>query len=166
MPTSSGAPLHPSPDLLTQHQAGRRALPCGFFHSGGKSARHKEAWFGLSRYTNAADILPPPLLEALQRFAAGQQIYVPRPEERVPWGERSGARAALAGRNLLIRQQRSEGATIRQLMAEFHLGYESIRKILRGKNLSNRSGDLPPAIPDGMLKERLANPQTIIKARR
>ncbi|HWI64148.1 MAG TPA: CD3324 family protein [Symbiobacteriaceae bacterium] len=85
----------------------------------------------MSSYVNAAKILPAHLLEALQTYAAGQQIYVPRPEERLGWGERSGTREALKSRNDAIRQRRAEGASIDDLMAEFHLGYDSIRKILQ-----------------------------------
>lgn len=87
----------------------------------------------MSCYKNAAEILPTHLLQALQRYAAGQQIYVPRPTERLQWGERSGARAALAARNDEIRRRRREGASVDQLMDEYHLGYDSIRKILQAK---------------------------------
>jgi Mor family transcriptional regulator len=93
----------------------------------------------LSSYVNAAKVLPAPLLAALQRYAAGQQLYIPRPEERVAWGEKSGTRQALNARNEAIRQRRAEGATIDDLMEEFHLGYDSIRKIVGGKNGSNCS---------------------------
>lgn len=95
----------------------------------------------MSSYINAAKILPEEILEILQRYAAGQQIYVPRPDERIGWGERSGTREALRARNEAIRQRRSQGAGIDELMAEFHLGYDSIRKILQGKNGSNGSRD-------------------------
>lgn len=85
----------------------------------------------MSSYVNAAKVLPAHLLEALQRYAAGQQLYVPRPDERLGWGERSGTRDALRARNEAICRQRAEGASIDDLMAEFHLGYDSIRKILQ-----------------------------------
>ena len=91
----------------------------------------------MSGYRNAAEILPAHLLAALQRYAAGQQIYVPRADERLGWGERSGTRRALDERNQQIRHRRAQGASMEELMAEFHLGYDSIRKILQGKsNLS------------------------------
>jgi hypothetical protein len=93
----------------------------------------------MSRYKNAADILPAHLLADLQRYAAGEQLYVPRPLERRKWGERSGARTALAERNEQIRLRHLAGACIDQIMSEFHLGYDSIRKILSGKNLSTHS---------------------------
>lgn len=94
----------------------------------------------MSRYKNAAEILPAHLLEALQQYAAGEQLYIPRPDERLGWGERSGARQALKSRNEQIRRRYyQEGASIDQLMHEFHLGYDSIRKIVNGKNGSSHS---------------------------
>ncbi|BAD39186.1 conserved hypothetical protein [Symbiobacterium thermophilum IAM 14863] len=99
----------------------------------------EEAWFRLARYLNAADVLPAELLAEVQRYAAGEQLYIPRPQERLPWGTRTGARAQLALRNEQIRQRRREGASIEELMREFHLSYDSIRKILSGKNGSNCS---------------------------
>jgi len=88
----------------------------------------------VSRYRNAAHVLPPELLAELQRYAAGQQLYVPRPSERAPWGERTGAREALRRRNEEIRRLNREGAGIEELMARFHLGCDSVRKIVSGKN--------------------------------
>lgn len=93
----------------------------------------------MSRYKNAAEVLPSHLLARLQEFAAGEVLYIPRPAKRLGWGERSGTREALHRRNERIRQRRAEGATMDQLMAEFFLGYDSIRKILNGKNGLNRS---------------------------
>ncbi|MFZ5827624.1 MAG: CD3324 family protein [Bacillota bacterium] len=93
----------------------------------------------MARYQNAADILPPRLLAELQHYAAGEQLYIPRPSERLPWGARSGARADLAHRNERIRRRWGEGVPIDELMREFHLGYDSIRKIVHGKNGSTRS---------------------------
>jgi len=91
------------------------------------------------RYRNAAEVLPAGLLAALQRYVAGEQLYVPRPSQRLRWGERSGARADLARRNEEIRQRHAAGVGVEQLMTEFHLGYDSIRKIVRGKNGSKYS---------------------------
>lgn len=93
----------------------------------------------MARYQNAADILPARLLAELQRYAAGEQLYIPRPAERLPWGAKSGARADLARRNELIRQRWHAGVPMDQLMREFHLGYDSIRKIVHGKNGSKSS---------------------------
>ncbi|HEY3313891.1 MAG TPA: CD3324 family protein [Bacillota bacterium] len=93
----------------------------------------------VKRYRNAAELVPPGLLKALQRYAAGLQLYIPRADERAAWGQRSGARKALDDRNELIRRRRSQGVGIDQLMAEFHLSYDSIRKIICGQNKSTGS---------------------------
>lgn len=93
----------------------------------------------MARYRNAADVLPRELLAAIQRYCAGTQIYVPRATERRAWGERSGTRESLRARNALIQRRYREGVPIPVLMAEFHLGYDSIRKIVGGKNESTQS---------------------------
>ncbi|MEW6031430.1 MAG: CD3324 family protein [Bacillota bacterium] len=96
----------------------------------------------MSRYKNAARVLPPDLLAEVQRYAAGEQLYVPRPEGvRMGWGERNGAREALRRRNRAIKRLHREGATIDELMVRFHLGYDSVRKIVGGKNGSSGSGE-------------------------
>lgn len=87
----------------------------------------------MSRYKNAAQVLPPELLSEVQRHAAGTQLYIPLPAGRAAWGERSGARAALARRNAELRRLHQQGATIRELMAEFHLSYDSVRKIVNAR---------------------------------
>lgn len=93
----------------------------------------------VKRYRNAAELVPPGLLKTLQRYAAGLQVYVPRGDERAVWGQRSGARKALDDRNELIRRRHGQGADIDELMAEFHLSYDSIRKIISGRNRSTCS---------------------------
>lgn len=82
-------------------------------------------------YKNGRDVLPPSLLEELQRYVGGELIYVPKAEEqRVPWGEASGTRKLLAERNREICLLRSEGWTVAELERRFHLSDVSIRKIL------------------------------------
>ena len=106
----------------------------------------------MPRYQNAARVLPSDLLTEVQRYAAGMQLYVPRPAGRLRWGERTGAREALSRRNDEIRRLALAGATTAELMDRFHLGYDAIRKIagacglrqpkptLTGENGSSRSG--------------------------
>jgi Mor family transcriptional regulator len=94
----------------------------------------------LAQYRNAAEILPASVLALVQRYAAGEQLYIPRPGERAGWGVRSGARRALFERNERIRQRRREGATLDELSREFHLSQGALRKILRSKNELTDSG--------------------------
>jgi hypothetical protein len=77
--------------------------------------------------------LPPELLAELQRHAAGKLLYVPLRSARAPWGEHTGARERLRARNAEIRWLHHRGMDMDQLMDRFHLGYDSVRKIVGGK---------------------------------
>ncbi|MGE5529487.1 MAG: CD3324 family protein [Patescibacteria group bacterium] len=83
-------------------------------------------------YRNAERILPRALLQEIQKYVQGQEIYIPRcSETRLGWGELNGTRAFLAERNWSILRNYQEGASIEQLMGEYHLSYDSIRKIVQ-----------------------------------
>lgn len=83
-------------------------------------------------YTNAEDILPIELLKQVQEYIQGKEIYIPKcDEERLGWGEKNGARAELKERNYDIIRRYRAGVPIPILMDEFHLSYDSIRKIVR-----------------------------------
>ena len=41
-------------------------------------------------YRNAQDIFPEGLLKQIQRYVAGETIYIPAGDERKAWGETSG----------------------------------------------------------------------------
>ena len=44
-------------------------------------------------YTNAAQVLPPDLVAAIQQYVDGELLYIPRRAEiRSAWGTRSGSR--------------------------------------------------------------------------
>ncbi len=45
------------------------------------------------KYRNATDIFPDELLREIQKYSAGELIYVPQSEERKQWGSSSGARS-------------------------------------------------------------------------
>lgn len=83
-------------------------------------------------YRNAIDILPKNLLEQVQRYVHGQEIYIPkRSQTRLGWGERNGTRKQLDMRNRTIVYRYLRGESIDSLMEEFHLSYDSVRKIVR-----------------------------------
>ncbi len=83
-------------------------------------------------YVNAEKILPPHLLRQVQRYVQGAEIYVPKePDSRVPWGENSGSRMQIARRNEDIVRRFRQGESIAALMERYHLGYDSIRKIVQ-----------------------------------
>lgn len=90
--------------------------------------------------TRAELVLPASLINEIQKYIQGQEIYIPKAAENYArWGERSGIRADLNRRNCEIQALYLEGAGIEDLMARFHLGYDSIRKIVRDQRRKNVS---------------------------
>lgn len=85
-------------------------------------------------YTNAEEVLPPELLNEVQKYVQGEQIYIPRPGDvRLGWGVKNGTRRMLEKRNLEIRQLKRSGFTILELADRYNLSPDSIRKILYSK---------------------------------
>lgn len=85
--------------------------------------------------SRAEMLLPPELLNEIQKYVQGREIYIPKATENYArWGERSGIRADLAERNRDIVRHHINGAGVEELMAQFHLSYDSIRKIIRNGN--------------------------------
>ena len=82
-------------------------------------------------YKNGKDILPPGLLQELQKYIDGELIYVPkRTEQRAGWGEKSGTRRLIERRNHDIYRQYMSGSSIMELIRMYHLSEDSIRKII------------------------------------
>lgn len=82
-------------------------------------------------YRNARYVLPEHVLQLVQEYVDGVEIYIPRKDEnRCSWGERSGTREDLRRRNRDIQERYRRGVSIEELMEEYHLGYDSIRKII------------------------------------
>lgn len=82
-------------------------------------------------YFNAEDILPDHLLDEIQEYVQGVEIYIPkRANARLGWGERNGTREYIAKRNREIVRRFCQGESIHTLMQRYHLGYDSIRKIV------------------------------------
>ncbi|MBR4085617.1 MAG: hypothetical protein IKK33_15190 [Lachnospiraceae bacterium] len=82
------------------------------------------------KYRNAQDILPDKLLKELQKYAAGETLYIPSTEVKKNWGETSGARSYYKQRNEEIRRKYREGSTMDELAEEYGLSVDSIRKIV------------------------------------
>ena len=82
------------------------------------------------KYRNAQDILPDKLLKELQKYAGGENLYIPSAEAKKSWGEASGARSFYKQRNEEIRRKYREGSTMEELAKEYGLSVDSIRKIV------------------------------------
>jgi len=86
------------------------------------------------KYVNAREVLPPDILEQVQKYTCGALIYVPKKEdEKIAWGQLSGARAQVHLRNMNIAEAYKNGAGIFDLMEEYCLSEASIRKIIYNK---------------------------------
>lgn len=85
------------------------------------------------KYENGKDIFPEKLLKQIQKYAAGKLVYIPSPEKKKDWGEVSGQRKYLLKRNYDIRLKFRNGVTIEQLVDEYCLSYETIKKIVYSK---------------------------------
>jgi len=82
-------------------------------------------------YTNAAHVLPPELVAAIQKYVDGELLYIPkRSDLRRAWGSRSGSRMLLQQRNLQIRQAFRAGRSPEDLAGQYNLSEDSIRKIV------------------------------------
>lgn len=74
------------------------------------------------KYKNANDVLPETLLAELQKYAAGELLYIPQlKERRKSWGESSGTRQYLRKRNQEIRDRFGQGQTVDELSDAYSL---------------------------------------------
>lgn len=82
-------------------------------------------------YVNGKDVLPEYLLKEIQKYFKGGIIYIPEAKDsRREWGSRTNTRKELKLRNNEIKYKKANGATINELMEEYFLSYDSIKKIV------------------------------------
>lgn len=82
-------------------------------------------------YINGKEVLPVELLQEVQKYFKGGLIYIPNSgNERKQWGSQTQTRSLLRERNLEIKAKRKMGTSIKELMEEYHLSYDSIKRIL------------------------------------
>lgn len=77
-------------------------------------------------YLNGKDIFPPALLEEIQRYVQGTNVYIPRS------GKRTKTNDSLKERNSEIRRRYAAGHPVRLLAEEYYLSTQAIYKILSG----------------------------------
>ena len=86
------------------------------------------------KYINAKVLLPDGLVKELQEYIQGGYIYVPAIQERQKrWGELSGYRKELQGRNRLIIAEYRNGISVEELADKYFLSVYAIRKIIYQK---------------------------------
>ena len=85
-------------------------------------------------YTNATEVLPKTVLEAVQKYVDGQCVYIPRRDDRrKAWGERTQTRANITARNREIHARHDRGMGVRELAEEFYLSPKTIARILSAR---------------------------------
>jgi RimJ/RimL family protein N-acetyltransferase len=84
------------------------------------------------KYRNAAEMLPPQLLQELQKYIQGKTLYVPK-IKRKSWGESTGAKALYSLRNAYIRNQFSRGKSLDKLSGEHFISEDAVKKIVYKK---------------------------------
>jgi Mor family transcriptional regulator len=87
-------------------------------------------------YKKANEVLPHPLLSAVQQYIDGEYIYIPRKEDnKLSWGANTETRETLQVRNREILARRLAGCSVSELAEQYFLSTKAIYKILNaGKN--------------------------------
>jgi Mor family transcriptional regulator len=84
-------------------------------------------------YKKGTEVLPARLLMEIQEYVEGSLVYIPKRSGKAGWGYVSGARADLDARNTRIAALYERGETIEALADRFHLGEDTIKKIIYRK---------------------------------
>lgn len=80
----------------------------------------------------AAEILPVEVIELIQQYVDGENIYIPRKEEkRQKWGTGTLIKQELLSRNKQIYRDYCAGIKISELACRYYLSEKSIQRIVR-----------------------------------
>lgn len=83
-------------------------------------------------YIRADEILPQKIIEIIQQYIDGENIYIPKKsDKRIGWGEKSGINEELKKRNSLIYNDYLRGEKISVLADRYYLSDKSIQRIIR-----------------------------------
>ncbi|MCD8076067.1 MAG: hypothetical protein LUF27_13775 [Lachnospiraceae bacterium] len=83
-------------------------------------------------YIRAEEILPMEIVELIQQYAEGVNIYIPKRKESYSgWGQVNHAKENLCMRNKKIYQEYLEGSKVDELSRRYYLSEKSIWRILR-----------------------------------
>ena len=83
-------------------------------------------------YIKAEEILPLEVIELIQKYVDGQNIYIPRKSDnRAVWGSGTAIRSELRDRNHQIFSEYLSGKSIPALAECYYLSEKSIQRIIR-----------------------------------
>lgn len=82
-------------------------------------------------YRKAEEILPIEIIELIQRYVDGENIYIPRREEnKKEWGTVTGIKGELSKRNQEIYSDYLQGMKTAVLSEKYFLSEKSIQRII------------------------------------
>ncbi len=82
-------------------------------------------------YRRAEQILPAEIIELIQQYVDGENIYIPRKSEnRKQWGETSKIKEELQQRNGEIYREYLKGVRMSELAERYYLSEKSIQRII------------------------------------
>lgn len=86
-------------------------------------------------YLKAEDILPKELIEAIQQYVNGANIYIPSIDKK-DWGSRTCSKEYYEQRNCEIRSMYMSGMSVADLSEKYSLSDKTIYKILSKSNVA------------------------------
>ena len=85
-------------------------------------------------YIKAEEILPVEIIELIQQYVDGTNIYIPRKQEnRQKWGTKTSYKCELQNRNQMIYKDYLAGEPVCELAKNYYLSPKSIQRIIRKK---------------------------------
>lgn len=86
-------------------------------------------------YVRAEEILPVEIIELIQQYVDGENIYIPRKvAHRRAWGTGTQIKQELSLRNRQIYSDYLAGSKTSELAGKYYLSEKSIQRILRKMN--------------------------------
>lgn len=83
-------------------------------------------------YLKAEDVLPDEVIELIQKYVDGKNIYIPRKENsRKSWGSETQTKKELFQRNQSLYEAYKEGAKTFELATKYYLSEKSVQRIIR-----------------------------------
>lgn len=83
-------------------------------------------------YVKAEEVLPWEIIEIIQGYVEGQNIYIPkRNDNRAAWGSATDIRSELLIRNRNIYEEYVAGTRVTELANNYFLSEKSIQRIVR-----------------------------------
>ena len=83
-------------------------------------------------YIRAEKVLPKELIEAIQQYVSGENIYIPCVEKK-DWGSNTKTKQYYSEHNREICEKKRDGVSVVILAEEYFLSEKSIRRILRSE---------------------------------